>query len=693
MTKTEISVKYLRGIFIESSNEDNQLAAASLCAQAMQLGFSFSQNLLLAVNSLSITEITDLYDELIPALRKFKGADVKYKVMYPGFPKEVMDKSSLALWMNAMGHYWSKGLWSAGVEALPKEYQYEHVNYIELDLIDEQKFNSVFTKLLGSNDSISDYDKQTIFWFLDNVENLVYPEKISFKENLCYLAAIFLQKDKDITPLVSTATDVLRIATSLSGGDISLATNTKFKSLPNKTRKTLVSILEGVINEEDIRRHKNKWNILFHNLHVGEMKFATKVNVVADKIRNNVAIHTFNGKVEKAIRAKDTELLMHLLKKRPGDFARRLDHLIRETDSEVVIYNFIEVAEKIPTRLLLQLLGNLKIRNRATPKKTIFPKGNMAKAISVQTKLEALPDKTIARIKGGIESVLIDRFSSLEPLGKVWIDPQLKDCPIPTQMRSASESFNTVARGTRLPIGDKNTLRFFIHWVGRDIDLHGTLYDANFKLLESISYYHLRSHSYDACHSGDLVDAPGPDGAAEFIDITMDKALAFGARYVMMDVRVYNGPTFKEHETCYAGWMSVANPHKMSDNSSRSAARVFSIFDPKKVVSKIKLDSNSKVSVPVIFDLQTKQAIWADLVAMPNPRYSNNVKNNKASSEQILEAMIGMSNKTSLFELFELHTTGRGELVATKEEADHIFSLYEGTTPFDIMEINASYLV
>jgi hypothetical protein len=45
-----------------------------------------------------------------------------------------------------------------------------------------------------------------------------------------------------------------------------------------------------------------------------------------------------------------------------------------------------------------------------------------------------------------------------------------------------------------------------------------------------------------------------------------------------------------------------------------------------------------------------------------------------------------------LYELFELHAAARGELVETPEDADTVFTLTKGVTPFDVNTINAEFM-
>ena len=235
------------------------------------------------------------------------------------------------------------------------------------------------------------------------------------------------------------------------------------------------------ITKVDIKRHKNKWIRLFHSLHVGD--FSSKVFDIAKKIRSNQNIKTFYTKLEESVASKKIGDAVKLLVKRPGEFARRIDHLLRMPNkkgvgNKQIVENFLKVADDIPTRVLLQLYGNLKIRKENRDKRVVFPKGQTQKA-QVIDGIPKLASVTVNSLRNGIEKALVKRFKGLDKLGKVYIDPALEGCPLPTQQRSASEGLFQVARGTALPMGDedKNTLRFFVYWKGQDIDLSASLHD------------------------------------------------------------------------------------------------------------------------------------------------------------------------------------------------------------------------
>lgn len=48
--------------------------------------------------------------------------------------------------------------------------------------------------------------------------------------------------------------------------------------------------------------------------------------------------------------------------------------------------------------------------------------------------------------------------------------------------------------------------------------------------------------------------------------------------------------------------------------------------------------------------------------------------------------------KPALKELFSLHVEARGEATETAEEADSVFSVEDGITPFDFEKIASEYL-
>ena len=684
--KQQIAVKYLNGMILPDAKADEQVGfSLSFISNMMALGYMPSADLADALGELDRDSITSLYKEVIPILKKSVGDNVVHKPFYPNFPKQVMEADEAELMQNAMAHYFTQGKWIPNFTINERPVAFEDVKFKELGVVTETELDNVFTKILQSADSISGFSKDAVEWFVDSGRAVTVPENIPFKENVCLVAGIFLEHDMWNSDLIKDTTDILRVATFLSDGDISLSANTKFKSLPRRVRKVLIRDLERVAREEDFARHPGKWVKLLHNLHVGE--YSQKLYDIAKKLRENKKIETFNSKVEAAFFVADIDAAVALLKQRPGIFARRIIDLIyKDIRNESIIDAFAEVVDQVPARNLTQLWGALKTRDEVTKKRVIFPKGLVQNAYVLRNELARLVPEMKYKLEGVIINSLYKRFSEQDDLGKVYVDPALFECPLPTAMRSASEGLKEVARGTRMDIGDKDVLRFFIYWKGIDIDLSASIHNDDFEIVDELAYYELKGSF--GCHSGDITDAP--DGASEFIDVNIEKALQKG-RYLAMNVLVFTGPTFAEHDECFAGWMTR---NKVNSNE---------VFEPKTVEQRIDVRSATKNVIPVIFDLKERKAIWAD-ISTNGKRFDtsggdkwgtsgNNVKNNKATIQDMVEAFTSLDNKVTLGELFTLHANARGELVDNRDEADFVFGMDDGdVTPYDITDINADYL-
>ena len=381
-----------------------------------------------------------------------------------------------------------------------------------------------------------------------------------------------------------------------------------------------------------------------------------------------------------------------LLKTRPGIFARKIIDLIYKdvNDHDGIVAAFAEVVDDVPARNLTQLWGAVKVRDEVLNKRVVFPKGSIAKAYVLRNEVARLKPAVRTELINVITNSLSDRFKAGEDLGNVFIDPAMYECPLPTGMRSASEGLKEVARGTRLPMGDKAALRFFVYWKGRDIDLSASFHDENFKLVEHISYTHLKSADIQAYHSGDITSAPR--GASEFVDINIAEALASKnkIRYVVMNVLSYSGEKFSEIDTCFAGWMT------------RDKVKSNEIFEPKTVQQKVDLNGEAIVTIPALFDLKERKVIWTDINTQNRSGFNfggrwgtsgNNVENNRASIEETVEAFTSLDNKISLGEVFEIKAKARGKIVKDKDDADFVFSFDGDVTPYDIKTINSEYLI
>lgn len=659
------------------------------------LGFTFSKSLMEVLRTLSIEEFTAFYHQLVADLKSLLGAKVNFKPMYPNFPEQVMLLSQAELYLNAIYHYITLELPEhKAIERLPL---LDQVDLKIIDLGSPEEFDQTIRNLIAANGSISEQDKEDIEWVIAAHDDLgaVLPGEIPLKENVGFVVGALLKYNKASLDLVSkyvkTATDVLRLAVALSDGDVSLAANTRFRKFKRAERRLLLGLLNRCGNiVEDMLRYKHRWIRLGEILHPAEYKNQyAHCQEAFDIVRNDKPYETFNGKVEHALRRKDTLFAAALLKTRAGEFARRLDHLLRlSEDTAQVIGQFAEVADQASTPVLLQVMTHFSHRQERRELRTFFPKGNVAKTAAIPNILPGIHPDACEAVVDTCRRTLIRRFSELPPLGDVYIDESLKQYLMPFSQRSASKALRTIVRGSRVRMPEGDTIRFFLWWKegmvnGKhtervDIDLSAVMYDKNWQYVEHISYTNLRSDKYKAAHSGDITSAP--QGACEFIDLHIPSIVRYGGRFIVASLNSFTEQPYCNLPECYAGWMMRQSP------------QTGEVFEPSTVADKIDLTADTQIAIPVILDLVERTVIWTDLALKKHPYYYNNVEGNQKGMVLMGKAMTTLT-KPTLYDLFTLHATARGRKVEQADEADTVFAVDRGVTPYDISTIMSEFVV
>lgn len=672
----------------------NDRCITTIMKNIEELGYTFSREVFDVLRTYSVNELTEFYLELKAALMKLKGANVVYMPMYADFPKGVMDAHFSELYINAMVHYWSDGI------LYPKNHRkrvndrlplFDETKVKVLQLGSEADVRQIFDNICTSRTSISRTDREDIAYLFET-ENMKLPDNIPHKENAAYIAALYLQKKplanvSELRKYVKTATDVLRLVTAMSDGDVSLAENTRYRSFSRRQRRMIMELLSGCPNiEEDMLRYKERWIRIGERIHPSEfncsrytLAYDRAINAF-DKLRNNRKIETFAGKVEFDLAYGEYESALAELVKRPGELARRLDQLLRETYKEPVIRSFASVAEKVSTPVLLQVREHFLHRAEQADVRVFFPKGSLAKCHCESNDLPDIDERYCREVVRVCENALVKIYGQREPMGKVYLSEDYRNYVVPFSQRSASKAFKTIVRGSRLPMDSQtNAVRAFIWWTnmdkcdlesyddGRvDIDLSAAIFDENWNYMEHVSYTNLKSEKYKACHSGDIVNG-GPvdgDGVSEFLDVDVDSVVRYGARYVVYQVYSYTGQTYADMPHAMFGWMERADV-----NSGE-------IYEPKMVEQKLDLTAGSMVCIPVIFDCVKREFIWCDmnmsLSGVHMNTGGNNLESNLSGVTAVCYSMVNVK-KPHLYDLIALNVMGRGVLVDNREDADIVF--------------------
>ena len=318
--------------------------------------------------------------------------------------------------------------------------------------------------------------------------------------------------------------------------------------------------------------------------------------------------------------------------------------------------------------------------------RVFLPKGELAKSRVIADTLPGIPEESCRRLVGICENALKRQYAQRGHLGKVWIADELKSYCVPFSQRSASKALKTIVRGSRLRFGDTaRVIRGFLWWKNAfdgcertDLDLSALLLDEKWRYVEHISYTNLRSPQINSCHSGDIVDAPL--GAAEYIDIDIEAAQKAHVRYVVFSVHGFTMQDFCDLPECSFGWMEREN----AEGGER-------IFDASALGNKIDLAMKSRCGVPMIFDLKERCALWMDMTTDSPLGGWNSLESTSLNILAVCRGLAAM-HKPDLYDLALLHAEARGELAASREEADTVFGIDEGITPFDTDVWMAQYI-
>ena len=649
-----------------------------------------SESVIERIGMLSADELARWLRDMLGVLRRRVGAHVQHQPFYPGFPEQVLKASKAELYLTAVMHYLTLRRLPAHEHARPPLLEGKLVPWlIELGRVAE--FESLLAPLVSSRTSLSEVDAADVAWFIRQYRGDVFrllPGDVPFREIRALVGGALVQHvagdarvDEFLDRNVETATDALRLAVALSGGDVSLTTaTTRFAPMKRGVRRLLLRLLDRAPNAvEDVMRHAERWKRLAEVLHPGDYadKYPRALAAITAARRDD-APASFGSRVETLLAQRHIAALTPLLQQRPGEFARRLDvTLRRSTEPGAVLDAFETVAAQASTPILLQVLAQARAP-RPLPLRAFTPKGALAKVYGIQDRREPLAPEVLARAARICQDALVKRFASLPPLGRCFVDPALRDYIVPLAQRAASKSLRTLVRGSRLPLPDTRFIRLFLWWKnGRartDIDLSAAFFDANFVFMQTVAYYNLKG--FGGYHSGDIVDAP--QGASEFIDLDIDALVEKGIRYVVTSINSYTRQPYCDLPECFAGWMARA------DLASGE------VYEPRTVVDRIDIASDTQICLPFVMDLQERRVIWADLGLTSTPRW-NNVRNNLSGVSLMLRALVH-TPRPDLETLFDLHVRARGERVETPQQAETVFAPHQGITPFDVDVIRSRFL-
>lgn len=659
----------------ESSHNDMTVI---LNKEMAAVGYTMTPRLFNTIGELSPETFYVIRENILSTLRDIVGDNTTFRYLFAKFPYSTVDDyGKLTHRINACisrtkarqanelpcGHYTTDGDQTCSICLSSNAPLFEYASVTPLKPIDfVDDFTHRVDELVSRQSSLSRDEKD--FVLLYGNSSTAVPDKV-FKETL---PLIYMIKGTDaVIDHISGATDIMRIAYLVSSpdADLSMKDNVRFK-LSTRHKKNMLRLLEGTKNlEEDMMRNRERWLRLGEILKPARHRQFPNTALAFDNLRNNPKdIKTFGKVVERAVRSNDhSDEFFKKLKSRPAEFARRLDHLMRTTpDGDVLLQHFSEIAPMIRTDILTTLRKYFMSRDLLN-QRVFFPKGQVNRAQIVPDNRLPLDSDLVTRFIKVMEQEVMDRFSKMKPLGRVYIDPALSDMVIPFNRRGDSSASTSVTKGSQYSFNG-DVIRMFIWWQNGDhshvdVDLSVIYMDENFNTNGHVAFTNLNNGN-TVTHSGDITNAPSEAGASEFIDINIER-LAQKSRYVAVSVNSYSGQKFSEFP-CFAGFME------------RDGVRSGAVFEPASVAIKMDVSSENTAMIPMMFDLKKRKVIYADM-ASSHSRYSA-VRNQSSKFEVMTRALVTLpERKPTYYEYAAFNALVRGVIVDSPEEADVVFDI------------------
>lgn len=558
--------------------------------------------------------------------------------LHPDFRSTVPGLSEGELYLRALVHYFYRDLgaqWLAPgpVDALVERQPLKKRTLRTARIATDGDITDIADSLVGSSQPYSPTDFGDIRALGSFIEG---GRDVPIRENLALLTAHRIG-GADWTPYLKTPTDVLRVATELSGGDRSLGKNSKFR-LTRANRRFVVKALEAVLNRrewaehlEHIHAQEERWKRLLRTLHPQEYPWAQRVNDIRGIVHGDRHDwpKTRQWHIEEATREGDVDKLEELFRDNPGELARLLHSLWRAMPGRRndLIEMFRRLAPRVSARVLVQMWNFFHAPPAQTlPYRVVLPKRSGSQAKYILNTLSA--DEDYSPIIEAIEHGLSGRLAGR----RFHIDSDLADAAqrvtIPLGVRSASPGTRTVGRATRLALGDGEEMRFFLHWRNTkdeavDLDLTAYYASEDFKQKGYVSYTRLRDDEVGVFHSGDITTAP--EGAAEYIQLPFASMLASGYRYVVLTCFSYSRTPLDEIPDAQIGVLAGADLTTGED------------FEASEVIVRIDLATPSLQATPAVIDLERRELIWLDWTTKVSDRRLVNIESAQPEIDLVLD--------------------------------------------------------
>jgi hypothetical protein len=627
-----------RRVVVSGEPGDGSAAARQFDAVALCAGFKCSRELLERLSAIEPGRVIDTAVAALEVVRRQAGDHVRHNSYFIDFPANVPD--TMEFWAQCLREALLDPVTARQVEAgpapggragfflnllsLPSYGRYQHsyadmlaahdelipaagdrVTVLHLGGALDDEARDLYRRLAGGAVPLSADDTDALRLLAQWCAAGEQLADIPVRESRAVINAARLRAG--LPPLVTTVTDVLRLACELSGGDVSLREPTRFRSLRRREREALMAALDAVLGPgaagprlADVAPYAERWKRLGERVHPHEYRRYPRAGEAFAVARGEVSVPSFGGRVEAAFARSEVDQAVRLLSTAPGRLWRSADRLFRAASALTaadpdaadpaapdaaavarIMAALAATAPEVSGRVLLSVREHLQ--NRAFPGTGRLFANRLGRAWAAPDRRDTLDRGVIADACALIDAEIMTRL----PSTRLVIDEGIAGAALPLSGKPLPAGLGVFPRGSVTKV-DGELLRFFIYWRQKrqrtDYDLSALFLDEQYAHPRHISWTRLSDG--EAEHSGDLTQAPAPDGASEFINIRLTH---LGRGFIVPQVYIYAGEGFGEVDESFFGFMT-------RDGEQRGQP-----FEARTVRMKSALYGTSRTAVPLVF--------------------------------------------------------------------------------------------
>lgn len=548
----------------------------------------------------------------------------------------------------------------------------------ELRLFTEEDMQKVYHSLLSSNVPLSATEKDSLDLLLRE-----YPlpdvDGITMKETAMLVVKLLVGNDREeeASALMKTPTDVLRYLWYEKTGHVQIiepktlisharklyyhmwgpldqgtdaAEGMKKKLKLKYDRKACLRVskwlnalpMSAQQAAENMNPKRGMWVRMIRALRLGEYSRKKGMEHLAEilDVFYKQEYTTWQGCVDKARMDNDADKMLALLKQRPGIFARCLFATMLRFGSDRVVAAFDEIADKIPSRLLLSLGNAAESYFNVKESRIARPVTGVMRSIEPNKLLVLYSEEELQKMAKDVADVYMHsmkrRFAAQKTEAKtIYIDPALYDIPVSVGDRSATiQDTSCALMGTRFPV-EGDGVRLFLQW-GKGLHAQWLDMDLSCRIALADGTTHYCYFGNLTCpgakHSGDIRSIPEMVGTAEYIELSMPELEAEDATYVTFTCNAYSCGALAPN--LVVGWMDSAYSMQLSEDTGVA-------YDPSCVQHMVRI-SETDISKGLVFgvlDVAKREIVWLEMPFTAQTIYSADSKSVEALLHRLEEKM------------------------------------------------------